>query len=305
VQFNATTPSSVALQASPSTVAISATSVITASVRDANDNPVANRQVQFMLVDDSGGTLKQSTATTNSSGQASVTYQAGSRTSSANGVKVTGAVAGATSGTTTLTVGGQALRIVLGTGNTITALNSTQYQLPYSVLVTDSAGNPPAAGTVVNLSVNSLSYQKGVETFTTIWAPIYAVDCSSDPGCSTPSSFGCYNEDRNLNGKLDTTPIYEDYNHNNTLDPGNPALVPASVMLDNNGTGQFNITYPKDRAYWVQVRLNATITVNGDQGTTSVDFVLPGLSSDYTDKNVSPPGSTSPYGVASSCSNPS
>lgn len=205
-------------------------------------------------------------------------------------------------GTVALTVGGQSLRIVLGTGNTITALNTTQYQLPYSVLVTDASGNPPPAGSVVNLVVNALSYQKGVEQYNgTLWVPIYAVDCTSDQGCSSTASFGCSNEDINLNGIFDPG---EDYNGNGFLDPGNVTSVPASVTLDVNGTGQFNITYSKDRAYWIQVFLTATIKVNGEQGATTVDFVLPGLSSDFTSQAVSPPGQTSPYRTASSCADP-
>lgn len=299
VQFNATTPSVVALQASPATVATNGTSAITATVRDANDNPVANQRVQFTLTDDSGGGLQQSSATTDSSGQAVVTYQAGGTTSSANGVKITGAVSGAASGTTTLTVGGQALRIVLGTGNTITALNSTQYQLPYSVLVTDAAGNPPPAGTVVNLTTNAIAYQKGYETYNPsakLWEPVYEVDCTTDGGCASVSAFGCYNEDKNLNGILDLPPDDVDYNHNNKLEPGNVTSVPLSVTLDANGTGQFDVTYPKDRAYWVQVFVAATVTVNGDQGVARASFILPGLSSDYTDLKVAPPGQVSPYG---------
>lgn len=300
VQFNATTPATVTLQASPSTVPIGGTSVITTAVRDADDNPVANQQVQFTLIDNSGGSLQQSSAITNSSGQATVTYQAGGTTSSANGVKITGHVAGATDGSTTLTVGGQALRIVLGTGNTITAFNTTQYQLPYSVLVTDAAGNPPPAGTKVYLTTNALAYQKGYEVFNTsanLWQPIYEVDCSSDGGCASTSAFGCFNEDKDLNGIIDQPPDV-DYNNDGKLQPGNVTSVPPFVTLDANGSGQFEITYPKDRANWVQAYVTATVTVNGDQGTTTATFILPGLSSDFTNQQVSPPGQTSPYGDA-------
>jgi len=480
VQFNATTPATVKLQASPSTVAINGTSTITATLRDANDNLVANQLVQFTLTDDSGGGLLQSSGTTDSSGKVTVTYQAGSTAGSLNGAKITAtnssigagsptyyiesgvgdgtgsgyavgeiltvvggtptpagaaaqlkvvSVAGAggitavtvtaggtytssptnpasvtggtgtgaifnlvsavaspntsvtsvspvpatgsgyavgdiltvtggtfttaaqlkvvsvtgaggitavtvtdggtytsspanpasvtggtgtgaifnltpeKNGTVALTVGGQALRIVLGTGNTITALNSTQYQLPYSVLVTDSAGNPPPAGSVVDLVMNAISYQKGVETFGTVWAPNYAVNCSTDPDC-TPTTypiFGCLNEDANLNGVLDPG---EDYNGNGILDPGNVVSVPSSVTLDSNGSGQFSITYQKDRAYWVEIFLTATINVNGNQGTTTASFVLPGLASDFNQQTDAPPGQTSPYGTASSCANP-
>lgn len=291
LQFDATTPARVDLQASPSIVAVNGTSVITAVVRDANDNLVANQRVNFTLIDNSGGGLQQSTAVTNSGGKATITYNAGPTTGSKDGVQVTGTTAvGGVSGKTVLTVGGQALRMVLGTGNSITALNTTQYQLPYSVLVTDSAGNPPPSGSVVNLQINALSYSKGSEAWNgKQWVPNYSVT-------------GCLNEDTipPLNGILDSG---EDFNHNGKLDPGNVTSVPVSVALDANGTGEFSITYPKDRAYWVVAGLDATITVNGDQGRTSVQFVLPGLSADFTQETVSPPGQTSPYGTAASCAN--
>jgi adhesin/invasin len=251
--------------------------------------------------------LLQSSATTNVSGQAIITYQAGSTTGSTNGVTITGAMAsnGAIKGAVNLTVGGQSLRIVLGTGNSITALNSTQYQLPYSVLVTDSAGNPPPVGSVVTLVTNAISYQKGSEAFNgTTWVPNYAVACATGfpgNGCTTAASFGCFNEDANLNGVLDPG---EDYNSNGLLDPGAAASVPTSVTLDANGTGQFNITYPKDRAYWVQVFVTASITVNGNQGLTGQAFVLPGQSSDFNSASTAPPGRFSPYGQATSCANP-
>jgi hypothetical protein len=308
LQFDATTPARVDLQASPSIVSVNGTSVISAVVRDANDNLVANQRVNFTLVDNSGGGLQQSTAVTNSGGKATITYRAGPTTGSKDGVQITGTtVVGGVSGTTVLTVGGQALRIVLGTGNKISPLNATQYQLPYSVLVTDSAGNPPPAGSIVNLQVNAVAYRKGYLKWNgTIWSmsapgkqrPI----CPGDSGCDS-TDWGCANEDTipPLNGILDSG---EDYNHNGRLDPGNVTSVPISVALDANGTGEFDITYPKDRAGWTKVMLDATILVNGDQGRTSVQFVLPWVSADLTNETVSPPGEHSPNGEGDTCADP-
>jgi len=295
VQFNATVAGSVTMQASPSSVAISGTSAITATVRDPNNNPAANQLVQFTLpADNSGGSLLQSSAMTNSNGQATITYKAGGISSSANGVTVTGTI-GAVSGSTNLTVGGLSLRIALGTGNSVSALNSTQYQFPYSVLVTDAGGNPPPAGSTVSLVVNAVAYQKGH------WYPVQngwnqhkEIDCTTDQGCATTRSYGCFNEDLNLNGILDSAD--NDYNGNGKLEPGNDASVPSSVVLDPTGTGQFSIIYHKDRAFWIQVFVTATITVNGDQGTTTAVFELPGLSGDYTNPAVAPPGVISPFG---------
>ncbi|MGH8541938.1 MAG: hypothetical protein ACRETW_15725, partial [Stenotrophobium sp.] len=121
------------------------------------------------------------------------------------------------------------------------------------------------------------------------------IDCSTDAGCASTSAYGCFNEDKNLNGILDVPPDV-DWNHNGKLEPGNVASIPSSVALDSTGTGQFNVIYPKDHAFWVQIFITATITVNGDQGTTTAVFEMPGLSSDYTNVAIPPPGIVSPYG---------
>jgi hypothetical protein len=50
--------------------------------------------------------------------------------------------------------------------------------------------------------------------------------------------------------------------------------------------------------------LTATATVTGTQSSTSADFWLPGLSTDFETQTTAPPGPTSPYGTASTCANP-
>jgi len=307
--FNATTPARIDLQPLPALVGIGGSSIVTATVLDTNDNLVANQLVTFTMTDDSGGSLEQSSAVTGSDGKAQVTYRAGNTTSSANGVKVTARIGGI-SGTTSMTVGGQSLRIVLGTGNEMEEDGPTRYKYPYTVLVTDAAGTPPPAGSIVNLSIHALSYQKGTSIFVDpVWSRVYSVDCSSDPGCASTQSFGCFNEDADLDGRADPG---ENFNNNfingdplrPLLDPGAPVSVPASVALDAKGIASFDLTYPQDRAYWVQVRLSATVSVNGSQGATFTDFILEGLADDFNQEDVSPPGFFSPYGRASLCSNP-
>jgi len=54
----------------------------------------------------------------------------------------------------------------------------------------------------------------------------------------------------------------------------------------------------------VTVKLVATSTVAGTQSSTSTQFLLEGAAADYDVATVSPPGLISPYGVASSCSDP-
>jgi hypothetical protein len=311
ISFLATTPASIDIQASPSTITPSGSSTITATVRDANNNLVQGKVVTFTLTDISGGSLSAGSATTDQLGNATVTYNASSNSSSNNGVVINAAVQGTSVTTTTpayITVGGSALHITLGTGNKIAALDETRYELPYSVFVADAAGNPAPSNTTFRLSIRSTSYQKGYLAWDgKKWAPQYAIS-SSDAywdGASTPSPFigndvppfGCVSEDAYGDGIL--TPAL-DYNANNVMDPGSVAVVPSSVALS-SGSAQFYITYPKDHAYWVEVQLTATATVSGNSTTATATFVLPGLADDYNTENIAPPGELSPYGQAAAC----
>ncbi len=316
LQFTATTPAFVTVQATPSTIAPSATSTLTAVVRDASENLVSGATVVFTLSDPTGGSLSAASGVTDQSGSVSVTYQATTTSSAQGGVQVgaTVNVAGGPSITSSspaaITVGGQALRITLGTGNTISVLDQTRYQMPYSVIVTDSAGNP-APNASFNLKLISAAYQKGHYYFDPIagaWIQTglipssdsdYNVNKSSpfmfDPLEALP--FGCITEDPNGTGTNNPTLIAKmDYNGNGKLDPGAVASVPSTVLLDSTGSAQFFITYPKDHANWVEVLLTGTATVGGTESTATAEFVLPVLATDVTVANVEPPGQISPYG---------
>ncbi|NNM82963.1 MAG: hypothetical protein HKL98_10230, partial [Burkholderiales bacterium] len=158
VNFYTTSASMLSLQASPSTLqpTTGATgqtnnlSTITAVVRDAAYNLVQNAQVNFAIVSDpSGGSLDAQTSTTDSYGTATIHYKAGAVTSPQNGVIISAtvvAVAGTSLGTplaatptpnVSLTVGGAALYVTLGTDNTV-GTSGTNYTKTYTALVTDS-----------------------------------------------------------------------------------------------------------------------------------------------------------------------
>lgn len=288
VDFVATTPASVSVQASPTTVPTQGQSTVTAVVRDAKNNLVEGQTVNFQLVDSTGGSLSVATGVTDIQGTAQTIYTAGSTSSAANGVIINASVVGTPGGTATLTVGGQTVFLSLGTGNLITSANNAQYYIDYAIQAIDAAGNG-LDGKQVVLSVESLAYIKGVHFWNgTFW--------------DTPTTPVCASEDVNHNGILDPG---EDFNGNGKLDPGNVASVtPASVTTANGGTGLVKIYYPKDHAYWVKVRLTATATVAGTQSSTSADFWLPGAANDFNQQAVMPPGMSSPYGTAATCANP-
>jgi hypothetical protein len=298
VDFVATNPSAIAVQASPDTIDVNAQSTITAVVRDAHNNLVEGQTVTFSLTDITGGTLSLASALTNNQGEAQTIYTASSGTSATNGVTVTAAVQGTSvKGQTTLTVAGETVFMSFGTGNQVDVLNEAQYGMPFAILAVDSAGNP-VHGVTIDLKVISVNYGKGNFTYptgATVWKQNVNALCAS--------------EDLNNNGILDPG---EDFNNNGKLDPGNVAVAtPGSVVTSTTATSTvpegaalFEIVYPKDHAYWVGIKLVATATVAGTESSAYTDFELVGAATDYDTATVSPPGVTSPYGVASSCANP-
>lgn len=308
VVFVATSASTVTPQAIPGTVQPTTTSTsqtnntstISAMVRDASSNLVQNARVNFTVTaDPTGGSLNAPSATTDSSGIASVTYTAGRASSPQNGVIISATVVDISGvavsppvapANVALTVGGSALFVRLGTDNTIgtSATTPVAYTKTYLAIVTDSAGNPAPVGTSVRFALRPSRYAKGYFTVPdTKWEQTVTVIC--------------LNEDLNFNGISDAG---EDINGNGRLDPAGVASVTASALTDASGFAAATISYPKDHAKWVEVVLEARAGVVGnDPPNNTLPFFLMGLASDYTNKDISPPGELSPYGIGNVCTN--
>jgi hypothetical protein len=327
VNFVATVPSQIDIQASPDTVETSGESTITAIVRDAQDNLVEGQTVDFQLTDKTGGSISVASAVTNTQGVAQTVYTATSTASASNGVSVTATVQGtAIQDTVTLTVGGQTVFLSLGTGSTISENSAkTQFSVPFVVQALDSAGNP-VPGATVTLTVASLpiaslpvppalgapapvapdytvpdsdaAYRKGY--WFTGTDPTSGAVCTISGWCQLLNA-ECLNEDTLGNGIYETS---EDVNNNGKLDPGNVAVVsPGSVTTDSTGSASIAVTYPEDHALWVQVLLTATSSVTGTQASTTSKFWLPMLAAYITNIQQSPPGTISPYGTNVNCHN--
>jgi len=249
-------------------------------------------------------------------GKAQTVYHASTVPSGSNGVTVTATVQGfaAVTGSATLTVGGQTVFLSLGTGNKLKENTSqTQFLMAWVVNAVDSGGNP-VNGITITLTIHSKYYNKGTWQDSAgkwKWAPLAGLT-----GGYTIAAPGCANEDLNLNGVLDPG---EDTsgtgNNNGKLDPGDIALaVPGSVVTGtaNAATGDvatagaatFTVNYPENHAMWVTSTLTATATAQGTETSTSTTFQLPILADYLTSDAISPPGYVSPYGVATSCTDP-
>jgi hypothetical protein len=299
LNYLATAPNELELQANPSAVAPNAAgsvnnqAALSAIVRDAAGNPVANRVVSFTAITDgSSGTISPATAMTDSSGTATTQFIPGAITTANNGVVIRATVQGTgVSGTTSLTVNTQALFIALSTGNEITNTpgSNTTYQKEFAVQVTDANG-AAVANKSVTLAVVPQFYRKGVLAFATGEGWTYA------PGAVSQ----CNNEDINRNGRLDAG---EDFNNNGTLEPGGPvSLSRATVTTDASGLATFMVQYGENFALWVGTRITATSTVGGTESSASMDYVLRGAAGDYTNRNIAPAGAVSPFGTDTDCS---
>ncbi len=309
LQFIATDPFSIAVQANPGAVKpnTSGTTANQASleaiVRDNAGNAVANRQVNFNILQDaSSGVLSQSSAITDINGRASVQYVPGANSTASNGVIVRATVAStAVSGTTSLTVNGESLFISIAFGNVIANQNESTYSKPFNVYVTDANG--VAVGNKdVTLRVIPTIYLKGTLS-PSPGSPATETTNAIPAGWARVVSASCPNEDRNSNGSVDGPS--EDVNGNGRLEPGSPVVTsPGVVRTNNNGFAEFNLLYGEQYVPWLFVRLEARATVGGTESISSIIYELEGLASDFSNLQIPPAGVNSPFGIQPSCTNP-
>lgn len=295
-EFVATTPAMLNMQVEKELIIPESSTNIVAVVHDVDDNPVKNQVVVFNLEDTVGGKLSSSTATTDSLGKATIGYTAGNATSAKDGVKVTSYIQNTTiNDDISLTVGGQALRIVLGEDEKI-AEDGMFYKKTFGVIVTDSAGNP-IKDKKVDFALIPIKYMKGGYNSCNTVVINAAGDLNSKPYYNKQAT--CDSEDVDHDGWLDAG---EDFNSNQRLDPTHAATVTNSAVTDSEGKVLTTVIYPQSQAGWSEVRLTARILVSGTEYIESTDFVLPVLASDVGSCDIAPPNAVSPYGVDSSCS---
>jgi hypothetical protein len=272
--------------------------------------------VTFSAIDPSNGRIEPGQAVTDASGQAIASFIAGPNSSGQDAVRVTSTVfntsgAVVASDTKNMTVSAVALFIELGTGNTIEAVDSTTYAMPWSAIVTDANRNP-IAGARVTASLVAVSFRKGIWVFNgTSWGP-----ASYDNPTLPPLS--CPTEDTNRNNLLDAG---EDVDGDGRLDPGSPASV--RVTSTDGTTGQdgratLSVIYPRSFGLWAEVTLRVTIATSGTESTVPRTFLLPVLAGDVTSQSVAPPNVNArtpnnanpanalvgPYGYVQDCASP-
>ncbi|WP_417706438.1 Ig-like domain-containing protein [Rheinheimera aquimaris] len=307
IEFVAVNPTKVETQAFPAQVGAGESSTVRAIVRDANNNPVKNQVVVFSLDNSAGGVISTGTAVTNSQGIASTVFTADANTGGGvNGENLIVKAALQNDNTifddADIAVGKRTLFFRFGTGNEITKPSPSTYAKEFSIVVTDSSGNP-VANQQLNVAALPTIYYKGFwtesppapETFKA-WVPVIVDTCAS--------------EDSNYNGVLD--PLFdvngnvipgtgEDVNSDGQLTPGNVATVQRTVTADENGIATFVVTYPQDYAPWVNVRLQVSGFAAGTENVAYRNYIL-GYSAEDVTTETSPPPSN-PLGREVGCDN--
>lgn len=277
-EFVATDATYLSTQASPSLISPNKSSTIITKVRDDNDNPVKDVSVSFNLTDTVNGELSSSKAVTDSLGRAEVIYTAGDSSSALEGVKInTSFIKTDTtivSDQVALTVGGDALRIVLGSDE-ILGDSGIFYTKDFGVIVTDSAGNP-VLDQKVDFTIAATHYVKGVMVpGLTTWSQRENTKCSA--------------EDFDHDGNLD---VGEDENDNGTLEPSQVATVTGTGSTDDQGKLLVTVVYPQSEALWTIQRLTATTVVSGTEYVEHTSFPLAISAGDSGDPTVMVPNAT-------------
>jgi hypothetical protein len=306
-EFIATTPYYINTQASPAVIAPHGVSNIIAKVRDENDNPVKNQHIVFNLEDRINGTLSNSLAVTDSLGRANITYTASDVSSAKNGVQIRTYVqeSDTIKDLVNLTVGGDALRIILGHNEKI-ATDEIFYKKTYGVIVTDSAGNPVKEQDIA-FTITPTDYYKGFmvavrdqNANTQVIDGVVITDNNSGHWARKIEA-ACKSEDLDNDGNLDDG---EDDNNNGRLEPTHDATVTTLGKTDEEGKLSVLVIYPQSSALWSRQRLTATVIVEGTEFVEHTQFDLPILASAVDDLDIAPPNQISPYGVEADCSNP-
>lgn len=295
VEFVATNPSKIEVQAFPAQIGPGEKATVQAVVRDAKNNPVKNQVIAFSLAQSAGGQLSPATSVTNSQGVATTEFTADTNTAGSgtpqdpSGLRINGTVVAntAVTGHTGISVGRRTLFFRFGTGGTVQTIEPNLTSVPYAIIVTDASGNP-VPNQELNVAVTPRAYSKGYAVRNPLvgafisWVPTSTVFCAS--------------EDANRNGILDDG---EDVNRDKLITPGNVATISRTVVADVNGIAQVNLIYPREYSPYTVVDVQVTGTAQGTENISSRSVALTYLASEYNKEESKP--KPSPFGEGNLC----
>ncbi|MGP9801535.1 Ig-like domain-containing protein [Rheinheimera sp. NSM] len=298
IEFIATAPTKIETQATPAQVGPGEASTVRAVLRDANNNPVKNQTIVFSLDNAAGGTISSGTAITNSQGIATTVFTADATSGAGVGglnLQVRAALQSnnAIADATDIAVGERTLFFRFGTGNELEEPDQSTYRKEFSIVVTDSSGNP-VAGQPLSVAVVPVSYAKGQ------WVRTPAAPAAFEY-YDAVRSITCPNEDIDLDGIMAP---FEDTNGDGQLTPGNVVAVSGEqagqdITADSSGIAKFYLTYTQDYGAWIDVLIQVSGAASGTENVSSRNFTLSVLSDDVTNEDVPPP--PMPFGATANC----
>ncbi|AXI02011.1 beta strand repeat-containing protein [Aquirhabdus parva] len=282
VQIISTIPAAMTLQSGTSVLAPKANTTIIALVKDVNGAPVSNAVVKFAIATDpSGGSLSSPLATTDGTGQASVTYTAGATSTLTKAISITATVTGSAGGAVvngaapvTLTVAGQSAYITISQDNTVVLVDTapTYYFKNFSESVVDINGGA-IANQQVSVSLVPQSYMKGYYVYdktASLWEQVVTATCSA----TTSSPF--------------VNPV--------ALLSSTASGASLNFVTGTQGSFDYQIRYGKNYANWVTLSMNASTVVGTNQTVTGLSITPPVLGTDISGPvNVAPPNAISPF----------
>ena len=270
--------------------------------------PVANAPVRIRIASTPAfGTLSVDTTTspvlTNGAGLTSARFVAGPSTTGTDQVVICASVdgvatlpnggqvpCGANEKPAKLTISQQPLFVRISTNNEIAKVNNNlDYEKLFSIYVTDAAGQG-VSGVPVSVRLLPQTYIKGFMTYLTgAWTPV------------TPTQ--CANEDTNFNGNKDTGD--NDSNNDGILWPGRSAAFTLANKGVTDSTGYVNLSvrHGQRYAFWAIYQIEARAATAGSEKSTSYNYRLSAAQADVT-ATATPGFATSPFGSATSCTDP-
>ena len=320
LSFVSIEPTKLLLQTERSVLSVGGSTQVIARVLDKDDAPVKNAIVQFTTtLDASGGNLGQGVAYTDSSGRATVVYNAGQNPTKTDGVVIEAevrlielpngqekAVSPIIRNTSKISVQTKSTFISFAFADKVSAGDrQVYYYQKGSISVLNSTGKP-AINQPVSINLNPSSYGKGQ------WRVIKDLLRDKEVWDRTPY-ISCDSEDKNNNGILDPG---EDTNGNGQLDPINVAAVldkdgnevnssqNFNFRTDQFGKVDFSIRYAKEYAEWYQAKITVNTSVDGSESQQSRLVSLPTLIDDVSISVPMRPNWVSPFGIKQSCDIP-
>lgn len=211
--------------------------------------------------------------------------------------------------TQTGTIVKDAFNVTIGSDDKIEETpDKLRYVVKYVVQVANAAGQAKP-NVQITPTLDLLGYEKGawaqvngtgpyLQTLTLAGNPTYL-----DPDTSTTTYRGCANEDRNRNGINDGTT--EDIDNDGVLEPRKSDAAisfidPASTKTDNTGAVGLQVTYLKNVASWLRIKIYVTGAVSGTEGKGTFETILP-IPSGSTTGGSTPAFANNPYGSGTAC----